>query len=111
MRRIVYAGTSFLTGNDLAESLLDYARALAAQGSSDTVFLPARTASGQVELVEIVIGPASQLVSEPADLEGPEIVDANAVAELRRRSAATGPYRPMSEQPPVGPGPVLDDLI
>lgn len=90
MRRITYAGTSLLTGNDLAESLLDYARALAAQGSSDTVFLPARTASGSVEQVEILIGPASQLVSEPADLEGPEVVDTDVVADLRRRSAAAG---------------------
>lgn len=90
MRRITYAGTSLVTGNDLAESLLDYARALAAQGSSDTVFLPARTASGSVEQVEILIGPASQLVSEPADLEGPEVVDTDVVADLRRRSAAAG---------------------
>lgn len=108
MRRITYAGTSLLTGNDLAESLLDYARALAAQGSSDTVFLPARTASGSVEQVEILIGPASQLVSEPADLEGPEIVDTDAVADLRRRSAETGPRRPVSEPPQARP--MLDDL-
>jgi hypothetical protein len=87
MRRIVYAGTTFLTGDDLAASLLDYARALARKGSSDTVALPARMASGSVETVQILIGPASQLVSEPADLEGPEIEDAAAVAELHRRSA------------------------
>lgn len=110
MRRIVYAGTSFLTGDELAASLLDYARALARQGSSDTVSLPAKTASGAVGTVEILIGPASQLVSEPAELEGPEIEDAIALADLHKRNAATGPHRPMSESADSGPHPVLDDL-
>jgi hypothetical protein len=85
----MYAGTSFYTGDEIAEALLGYARALARRNTSDTVFIPARTTSGDVDAVEVLIGPASQVVSEPVEFEGPEIEDAGVVAELERRTAET----------------------
>ncbi|MDR6970108.1 hypothetical protein [Leifsonia shinshuensis] len=84
MRRIVYAGTAFYTGDALAEALLEYSRALARRDIADTVFVPGRTAQGDVGPVEVLIGPASQIVSEPADEVGPDLEDDEMVARLRQ---------------------------
>ncbi|GAB3808793.1 hypothetical protein GCM10028798_35420 [Humibacter antri] len=86
MRRIVYAGTAFYTGDSIARALLDYARALASRGLADAVFVPGRLASGVVDMIEVLIGPSSQLVSEPVDEYGPDIVDGPTVTELQGRT-------------------------
>lgn len=85
MRRIIYAGTSFYTGDTIAEALLEYARVLATKSHADAVFVPGRLPSGEVDRVEVLIGPASQLVSEPVEDLGPDLVDAGVVADLRDR--------------------------
>lgn len=88
MRKIVYAGGTFYTGNDLAESLLEYAGALARSSTAATIVLPGRTPDGAVGDVEVLIGPASQLVSEPVpDEDLPEIVDADAATRMRGLAA------------------------
>jgi len=97
MRKIVYAGAAFYTGDALAEALLEYARALARGNIADTVFVPGRTVQGDTDRIEVLIGPASQIVSEPVDLVGPEVEDADVVAELRRRTAGLAPLKPAAE--------------
>ncbi|WP_243064550.1 hypothetical protein [Humibacter sp. RRB41] len=67
MRRITYSGTVFLTGNRIAEAFVAYARALGRRGLADTVSLPALTSSGERHMIQVLVGPASQLVSEPWD--------------------------------------------
>ncbi|MGN6206733.1 hypothetical protein [Humibacter sp.] len=86
MRRIVYAGTVFYTGDSIAEALLDYARALASRRLADAVFVPGRLTSGEVDQIEVLIGPSSQLVSEPVEEYGPDIEDDPTVAELQNRT-------------------------
>jgi hypothetical protein len=86
MRRIVYAGSVFYTGDTIAEALLDYARVLARRNLADAVFVPGRLMSGETDKIEVLIGPASQVVSEPVDDYGPDLVDAEVVAELRERT-------------------------
>ena len=86
MRRIVYAGSVFYTGDTIAEALLDYARVLARRNLADAVFVPGRLTSGETDKIEVLIGPASQVVSEPVDEYGPDLVDADVVAELRERA-------------------------
>ena len=100
MRRITYAGTELYTGDRIAESLLDYARALAREGSSDTVFVPGRTTTGAVGGIEVLIGPASQLVSEPVDSIEPEIEDAALVEKLERLTAGLDRFKPAPEPHP-----------
>ena len=94
MRRIVYAGGTLYTGDTIAEALLDYARALARNGTADTVFVPAHTGEGDPGSIELLIGPASQLVSEPVDLAGRELTDEALVDRLRSLTAALAPRRP-----------------
>ena len=108
MRRIVYAGGTLYTGDAIAEALLDYARALARNGTADTVFVPAHTAEGDPGSIELLIGPASQLVSEPVDLAGRELTDEALVGRLRSLTAALEPRRP--EALPADELDLSDDL-
>lgn len=97
MRRIVYAGTAFYTGDALAEALMEYARALARHGIADTIFVPGRTLQGEQDRIEVLVGPASQIVSEPVDLDGGEIEDAELVQSLGERTAQLAPHKPAAE--------------
>jgi hypothetical protein len=97
MRRIVYAGTAFYTGDALAEALMEYARALARHGIADTIFVPGRTLQGERDRIEVLVGPASQIVSEPVDLDGGEIEDAALVRDLSERTALLAPHKPSAE--------------
>lgn len=97
MRRIVYAGSAFYTGDTLAETLLEYARALARHGIADTVFVPGRTMQGDLDRVELLLGPASQIVSEPVELMGAELEDTELVAHLRDLIARLAPHKPQAE--------------
>jgi hypothetical protein len=106
MDRIHYAGDSILTGTEIAHALLDYARALAQVGSSDTVVIPTITADGQSGRSEILVGPASQLISDSDDSELDEVVDEDLVTDLRARADHVRRYgtsAPATEAHPVEP--------
>lgn len=46
MRKIIYAGGEFVTGDRIADALLPYSQALADAGQADSVDLPARSDDG-----------------------------------------------------------------
>ena len=87
MDRIFYAGESFLTGSSIAQALLNYAKALAENDSSETVDLPVREPDGSLHRTTFLIGPASQIIAEAEDPELDEVVDDELVAELIRKTA------------------------
>ncbi|WP_285117390.1 hypothetical protein [Leifsonia sp. fls2-241-R2A-40a] len=114
MRRIVYAGSSFYTGDALAEALMEYARALARHGIADTIFVPGRTMQGELDRIEMLLGPASQIVSEPVELVGPELRDDELVAKLGALTAELAPHKPAVEsddQADDGGHHPFDDLL
>jgi len=98
MRHISYAETVFTTDDRVAELLLEYATILARAGSADTVTVPGRIGTGEVEPVSIVVGPASQITAWQD--EEPFGVDVGAtIADLEHRiRAATAPIA-MSDGP------------
>jgi hypothetical protein len=100
MERISYAAASVLTGDRLANAIVAYARALAKKGESDMVDFPVLLDSGEVVLAEILIGPASQLLSVPEHSGHDDIVDEERVADLERRTASLAPPRPVFEPLP-----------
>lgn len=83
MKRVTYAGSDFLTGDEIATALLECSEALAEAGEADTVSVPTREADGSVGLVMVLIGPASQIVARHELVPGEELVDQDAVARLR----------------------------
>lgn len=92
MKRVTYAGDFFVTGDVVADALLDYATVLARADVADHVVVPGRSRDGALTSFDIVVGPASQLLAEHVEGLGEELVDDDFVADLRRRSrlAAAG---------------------
>lgn len=92
MRKVIYAGGVFYTSDVLAEALLEYGAALARRSGAAAAVIPGRTPDGVVGDIEILIGPASQLMSEPMlsdDLR--EINDSAAAERLRRLTVELAP--------------------
>jgi hypothetical protein len=67
MRRLSYAGGFLDTSDAIAGAVLDYAAILANHDRADTIHVPAIGLPEGAETVELLIGPASQLVSTPID--------------------------------------------
>lgn len=91
MERIHYAGSSFLTGDQIARALVDFARFLTAHNSSAAVDIPVRRPDGSTARANFLLVPTSQLVSESEASTFGEIVDDDLVKELRDRSSGTRP--------------------
>ncbi len=92
MKRVAYAGGSFLTGDTIADALLDYAAVLARAGQADRVTVPGIGADDRVTEFDMVVGPASQLIAEAVELAGEELDAPDFVADLevRARRARAG---------------------
>lgn len=118
MDRIHYAGDTVLTGSDIAHALLEYARALAQAGTAETVEIPTVNEQGEHVKAEILVGPASQLISHEEEVPFDEVIDGPLVAELRRRTenlqrfgtAETGANTVPEADPPTTDWTDFDDL-
>lgn len=100
MRRVSYAGAVFYTGDRITEALLSYAGALGRNDMSETVRIPGRTREGEVGEIEVLIGPKSQLLSQPTDEEYDEIIDEDLVRWLSTKVAELGPMRAQTQSEP-----------
>ncbi|MCS5714291.1 hypothetical protein NVV95_06950 [Herbiconiux sp. CPCC 205716] len=76
-------GDSVLTGTEIAEALLDLARALARAQSAQTIEIPTRLDDGAQGHSTLLLGPASQMVSDTEESPYDEIVDDELVQRLR----------------------------
>jgi hypothetical protein len=84
---IHYADGRYLTGDDIALAVVECAEALAREGTAaETVRVPVRLPEGDVGIVEILIGPASQIVVEPAGPSDEELRDPDALARIREQT-------------------------
>lgn len=81
MRQLIYAGGSFVTSDAIAESVLRFAAALANSDRAATIRVPA-VGVGEPGEVELLLGPSSQIMSEPSDVEGPEPDGTAFIAEV-----------------------------
>jgi hypothetical protein len=91
MKRIVYAGSRLLTGDDIAVAVLEYCAALADAGTAETVQIPVLGEDGARSMVTLLVGPSSQIVAEDEPTEFEELVDADTVALLKRKTRAHRP--------------------
>ena len=73
MRRIVYAGESFITSAEVARTLLRLAIGVTALGGTELVEVPiAVNVAGESETAELVLGPGVPLLSLPVHWDGEE---------------------------------------
>ena len=94
MRRLYYASGNMLLADSTCKAVLRYARALADSNKADVVMVPVVTEGGSLAYAHMLIGPASQLFSTPVENSQNEPLDAEAIAELERRTARLQPSRP-----------------
>jgi hypothetical protein len=85
MKRIHYSDAVVLTSDAAADAVMDYATALATRGAADTVNIPTVDDDGFETIVRMLIGPASQMVVEPAPDDELEPESRTFVADVRNR--------------------------
>lgn len=85
MRTIAYLSQVLVTDDAVAELVVEYARALAVGDTADTVTIPTLDRTGAVADVELLLGPASQMLSGPSNIENVDLHSAGVVADLRTK--------------------------
>ncbi len=110
VKRILYSNGSFLTGDQIAHTLLQYATELARAETADLVDVPTLGEDGVPQNVEVVIGPSSQLLSkdEPSSFDEPSSQTFS--EDIGRRTAELGIGRPVIQPHAGPPTPFFDDL-
>ena len=93
MKRIHYASGAVLTGDAIAEALVQYAAALAANNAAAEVHAPVRLETGEDGEAVMLLGPASQILAEQEPGTQTELTDTEFVSELEERIAALGPMK------------------
>jgi hypothetical protein len=88
MKVIIYAGGEYTTGDEIAESLLAYSKALADEDTAETVEIPILNEDGSVGAATFLVGPSSQIVAKDAIGDFEELLDPDAVAALNRRTGS-----------------------
>ena len=87
----MYAGAELMTGDDIAEAVLEYCAALAETASAETVDIPVVEADGSVRSARLLLGPTSQIVSRDVETDMPELEDAATMERLLTRTQAQRP--------------------
>lgn len=85
MHEISYAGGTFVTSDEVAEILLEYAAALANADRAASVEVPAAGLPTGEESMQILVGPASQLMSAPIESDESVMGAEGFVDEMRKR--------------------------
>jgi hypothetical protein len=96
MRRVAYAGGSFVTGSEIAEAIMFYAASLGNDDRAAFLTVPTVNEDGERSDALLLIGPASQLLATHSsygpELEAPEFVERlRAEAEVRVRAGGVDP--------------------
>lgn len=89
MQKIMYAGGEFLTGDEIADALLGYSRALGDENRAEIVEIPVVDSNGAVETARFLIGPASQIVARTVSGYENELEDQDLVRRLNRLTLGT----------------------
>ena len=115
MKQITYAGTSFVTGTDIADALLKLVAALGHSAATAAVRVPALDDDNTATTIDLVIGPSSEIVATLVNVDVDELVDEVAVSSLELQAEALS--RPRAAAPTsteaLSTGwnePALDDL-
>jgi hypothetical protein len=93
MQLIHYSDDIYATGDDIAHAVIEYAKALALAETSATVGIPFRRDDGSIGHLELLIGPASQIVLESTEEPADELLDDEVVATIRQRTLDLVPAR------------------
>lgn len=85
MKRIIYGETSWLIGDDAADTVLQYAVELAQRDSAASVDMVVLDGAGSEQVVSFLIGPATMMMAETTWSSLPEPDNTIAVDRMRER--------------------------
>ncbi|MCU1424274.1 MAG: hypothetical protein JWM51_565 [Microbacteriaceae bacterium] len=102
MKRVSYAGTSFITGSEIADALLGFVAALGLSGESARVNIPAVDFDSVPTIVDLVIGPSSEIVAIRLPTAGVELQDKEVVHDLEERARNLARPRGVASTADVG---------
>ena len=96
MKRILYSGGAVVTGDQVADAILEYASELARQESSDTLEVPSINDAGTLVHTQLLLGPASQFIVEEVDTATEDPIDLGLVQKISNRTAHLQAPRPVA---------------
>lgn len=102
----MYAGAELVTGDAIADAIMEYSAALADDATAETVDIPVIEKDGSRGVATILVGPASQIVARSIDTDGDELVDPEALERIRQRTFA---HRPVVTTGPAVTRAVFDE--
>ncbi|NUT58169.1 MAG: hypothetical protein HOQ00_04900 [Agromyces sp.] len=89
MHRIHYGAVAYLTGDEIARAVLDYAAVLVRTGDADVVALPVREPDHSLREVRMLLGVGMPIAATDIGPGNPEeLHDEVLIADLGRRTAA-----------------------
>jgi len=89
MHRIHYGAVAYITGDEIARAVLDYAALLARGGEAEIVAMPVREPDGALREVRMLVGSALPIAATDIGPGNPEeLHDELLIADLGRRTAA-----------------------
>jgi len=97
MKRVDYAGGSFVTTDAAAAALIAYATALGTHSRTDSIAVPCILPSGRTGFTTVLIGPSSEMMTVPIEIPEAELDDADVLALL------ASSLHDLAEPPPVEP--------
>ncbi|SDH57974.1 hypothetical protein [Microbacterium pygmaeum] len=91
MKILIYAGAELMTGDDIAEAVLEYCAALAESEAAETLDIPVVEPDGTIGRARLLLGPASQIVARSVESDWPELEDVPTVERVVARTMAQRP--------------------
>lgn len=101
MKRVYYSSGSVLTGDRLADDVIDYATALARHAQADHVMIPVMLDDGSPSAANMLLGPASELVAVGEANDADDPVDDATAEYMERRVRELSIPRPNATAAPV----------
>ena len=95
MKYIQYDRSTFLTSDDVADAVIEYAAALAGGSRADAIAIPTVAEDGTMTTTKMLIGPSSEIVVEDAEEDELEVENAEFVARLRAAAKTFGHAEPI----------------
>ncbi|MGA1827829.1 hypothetical protein [Microbacterium sp.] len=94
MKILTYTGAELMTGDDIADAVLDYCVALAEESTAETIEIPVLKPDGSRGTASLLVGPASQIVATQVDTDFDELIDEQTIRLLHTRTLA---HRPVAQ--------------
>lgn len=91
MKRILYASGNFLTDDAIADAIMDYASVLAIVESADVINCQGTDENGNVQQIQLLLGPASQILAMATHEPHIEMNAHETVTDLRERARSRLP--------------------